>query len=532
MRAPGALPGVVVGWLPVGVQFGRCELDLDRWELRRDGQPVAVEPLAMRLLAELVDRRGSVATKIELLDAVWGDRFVSEAALTTQIKALRRAVGDTGREQRIIKTVHGHGYRFVAEVTTQDAAADGPTPEATDGLDHPVVAVLPFENLSPDRSLAHVGDGLTSDVITALSKHRWLRVLPRPTSSSYAGRDDAVAKLRADLGADYAVAGTVRLDDDRFRVTASLTDASTGTCLWAERYDRRYDDLFDVLDDITDVIVATIEPEVGYAERARVARRPHADLRAWDLYHLGIAHFFRFTAADNLEAQRLLDEARRVDPSFAEAHAWWAYAVVLGMTYWDTEPDQETLREALVATTTALETDDHNALFHMLRGRVQLARQDYGAALAENERAVALNPTLAAGFCGLGDSLCYEGRYDEAIEQFTRSVELGSHDPQRWAFLSYGALALLFSGRHEEALEWTERASAIPNCQYWTTAHRVVALAHLGRDEECARAVATLRAECPRFTQEFARRRLFYLKRPEQLSLYLDGLAKAGVPRD
>jgi TolB-like protein len=516
--------------------FGRCEFDRDRWELRHDGDVVALEPRAVQILNELVDRRGELVSKHDLLDRVWGDRFVSDSALTTQVKALRKAIGDSGREQSIIRTVHGQGYRFVAEVravdrpTTIGAAAAGSG--ETSRSDRPVVAALPFDNLSSDASLAHVAGGLTSDVVTALSKHRWLRIVPRPTASGYADRPDAVAQLRADLGVDYAIEGTVRVSGDRLRVTVSLTDAASGTCVWAERYDRRFEDLFDVLDEITDVIVATIEPEVGSAERGRVVRGSRTDLRAWDLYHLGVAHFFRFTTADNAEAQRLLDRARRIDPDFAEAHAWWAYAVVLGMTYWDTDPDPTTLNEALAATTSAVEADDHNALFHMLRGRVQIARRDYAAALTESQRAVDLNPTLAAAFCGLGDSLCYEGRYDEALDQFAHAVELGTHDPQRWAFLSYGAVALMFAGRHLEALRWSEQAAAIPNRQYWTTAHRVVALAHLGRTADAAGAVTELQQECPHFTVAYARRKLFFLKRSDQIDLYLGGLREAGVPEE
>jgi tetratricopeptide (TPR) repeat protein len=200
------------------------------------------------------------------------------------------------------------------------------------------------------------------------------------------------------------------------------------------------------------------------------------------------------------------------------------------MTYWDTDPDPATLNDALAATSAAVEADDHNALFHMLRGRVQIARREYAAALTESRRAVELNPTLAAAFCGLGDSLCYEGRYDEALEQFSHAVELGTHDPQRWAFLSYGAVALLFAGRYDEAIRWSERAAAIPNRQYWTTAHRVVALGHLGRTAEAAVAVADLLQECPHFTVAYAARKLFFLKRADQLDLYLDGLRRAEVP--
>ena len=507
----------------MALRFEDCVLDLDRFELRRNGEPVALEPQAMRILIELINHRDRVVAKTELLDSVWGDRFVSESALTSQIKAVRRAVGDTGRDQRIVKTLHGRGYMFVAPITSV------PQSEPTIERPNPVLAVLPFVKLRAEPGQAHVAEGLTHDIITALSKHRWLRVLARATTEGYAGAAEATARLRDELDVDYVVAGTVRLGEGRLRVTASLIDTNEGVCRWAERYDRTIEDLFDVLDEITDVIAATVEPEVGYAERDRVSRRPRTDLRTWDLYHLGIAHLFRFTAADNLEAQRLLAQCRELDPRFGEAHAWWAYASVLGMIYWGTEPDPDALDAALAATQLALETDDQNAVFHMLRGRVQLARREYASALLENRRAIELNPTFAAAFCGLGDSLCYEGRYDEAIMHFDRSVALGAHDPQRWAFLSYGALALLFAGRYEEAIEWTDQASTLPNCHYWTTAHRVVALSKLDRPDEAVCAVRTLLEQCPDFSVEFARRKLFYLKRPEQLELYFGGLADAGV---
>lgn len=521
----------------MGLRFGDCELDLERRELRRGDEPVALEPRAMRVLQELIRQRDRVVSKEELLDTVWGDRFVGESALTTQIKEIRRAVGDTGREQGVVKTVHGQGYMFVAPVD-EGTVAEGAVGEqtavgpvgASGATAHPIVAVLAFENLSPDPGRAHVADGLTSDVITALSKHRWLRVLTRATTSGYAGRPDAVVALRTDFGVRYVVEGAVRLDAGRLRVTASLTDTDTGTCRWSERYDRAAEDLFEVLDEITDVIAATIEPEVGDAERERARRRPHNDLQAWDLHHLGVSHLFRFTAGDNLEAQRLLDRARRLAPDFGEPHAWWAYSVVLGMTYWDTEPNPDLLDQALDATGTALDVDDRDAVFHMIRGRVQLARREYGSALLDNERAIELNRTFAAAYCGLGDSLSYEGRYDEAVSQFRRSVALGERDPQRWAFLSYGALALLFAGRFDEAVEWTERASPLPNCQYWTIAHRVVALELAGRADEARAAVGSLLAQRPGFSVSFARRKLFYLKRPEQIEQYLGGLAGAGVP--
>jgi tetratricopeptide (TPR) repeat protein len=189
------------------------------------------------------------------------------------------------------------------------------------------------------------------------------------------------------------------------------------------------------------------------------------------------------------------------------------------------------LDRALAATQRALDVDDQNAVFYALKARVQLARREYQSAVAENEVAISLNPTLAAAHCGLGDSLAYEGRYDEAMQRFEKAIELSPNDPQRWAFLTYGALALIFKRDFESAVKWTERASEIPNCQYWTIAHRAVALAHLGRIESAQLAVRELLREKPGFSVAFARSKLFYLKQAEQLNLYLDGLALAGVRR-
>jgi TolB-like protein len=394
----------------------------------------------------------------------------------------------------------------------------------------PCIAVLPFNNVSSDPEQTYFSDGLTEDIITALSKHRWMDVVARNTTFAYRGQSPDVRKLAAELGADYVVEGSVRRGGDRIRVTAQLIDAGSGTHVWAERYDRRLEDIFDVQDEITETIVGRIEPEIGTAVRQKVQRAPRRDLHAWDCFHLGIANFYKFTAAGNQEAQRLLQRSRDLDPSFAEAHGWWAYATVLGMIYWDTEPEPALLDGALAAARQAVALDSQNAVLYMLMGRVQLARREYQSALAENETAVRLNPTLAPAYCGLGDSLAYEGRFDEAIPHFEKAVAISPNHPQLWAFLSYGAMAFLFKHDFERALNWAERALDIPNCQYWAMAHAAVALAYLNRSNEAARMVERLLVERPAFSRAFARRKLFYVKRPEQLELYLEGLSKAGVP--
>jgi len=555
-------------------RFAEFELDLGRRELRRGGELVAVQPKVLDLIAYLVEHRDRAVGKSEIQAAIWPGVIVTETSLTQAIRKARRALGDDAGQPAVIRTVHGHGYRFVApmdDASAQPAVeepvgggarssapaelgarqADGSTASAAEGAPtgvegpddsapapqvasapdlRPVVAVLPFANLSGHAEQDYFSDAVTQDIITQLSRHRWLNVLARNTTFGYRRPDTDAVQVATELGAQYVVTGSVRRAGERIRVTVELVDARSGVHRWAERYDRQIEDVFAVQDEITATVVATLEPEIGFAERQRVVRAPHADLLAWDAFHLGVAHFFKFTAADNREAQRLLQRSRELDPTFGEAHAWWAYAVVLGMVYWDTEPSANRLDEALAATQRALEIDDQNAVFYALKARVQLARGDYESARRENELAISLNPTFAAAHCGLADTLAYQERYDEAIRRFEMAISMSPNDPQRWAFLTYGALALIFKRDYAAAVAWAERAWEIPNCQYWTMAHKAVALAYLGADAEARNAMEVTRRECPGFSITFARQKLFYLRSREQLEMYLAGLEKAGAP--
>jgi adenylate cyclase len=561
-------------------RFAEFELDLGRRELRRRGEVVAIQPKVLDLIAYLVEHRDRAVGKSEIQAAIWPGVIVTETSLTQAIRKARLAFGDDAGRPAMIRTAHGHGYRFVAPLddgltqgVAEEPIADGvrstvPTGAAERHADRlaasrvevggiteseltamdrpdsaaspaqaasapdlrPVVAVLPFVNLSGHAEQDYFSDAMTQDIITRLSRHRWLNVLARNTTFGYRRPDTDAAQVATELGAQYVVTGSVRRAGERIRVTVELVDARSGVHRWAERYDRQLEDVFAVQDEITATVVATLEPEIGFAERQRVVRAPHADLRAWDAFHLGVAHFFKFTADDNQEAQRLLQRSRELDPMFGEAHAWWAYAAVLGMVYWDTAPSATLLDEALAATQRALEMDDQNAVFYALKARVQLARGEYESARRENELAIDLNPTLAAAHCGLADTLAYQGRYDEAIHRFEMAIAMSPNDPQRWAFLTYGALALIFKRDFAAAIAWAERALEIPNCQYWTMAHKAVALAYLGADAEARDAMEATRRDCPGFSITFARQKLFYLRSREQLEMYIAGLEKAGSP--
>ena len=390
--------------------------------------------------------------------------------------------------------------------------------------------VLPFSNLSGDPEQEYFSDGITEDIITALSKHRSLVVLARNSSFAFKSAGGDVRQVGLTLGAEYLVEGSVRKAGQRVRITAQLIETEGGRQLWSERYDRHLKDLFALQDEITTIVAARIEPEVGAAERLRVERKAVPALHAWDFFRLGTKHFYKSTPADNLEAQRLFRRAIELDPNLAEPYGYLSYAIVLSMLYFEAEPSEERLAEAVAIGRKGVELDDQDGLIRFMYGRALLARKAYGDALVELEAAVELNPCLAVSYCGLGDSLAYEGRIAEAIPCFQRAIELSPYDPLRWAFYSYRALAHIFAQEFELASDWAHRATRVPNAHYWAFAHHVSALGHLGRPEDMDAATNELLQRKPDFSCSFALKRLFYVKNPDQLELYVEGLRRAGIP--
>ncbi len=393
------------------------------------------------------------------------------------------------------------------------------------------IAILPFNNMSGDPEQEYFADGITEDIITLLSKHRWLFVVARNSTFAYKGRALDVRRVAQDLGADYVVEGSVRKAGKRVRITAQLLDGTTAAHIWAERYDRDLEDIFSVQDEVTGAIAARIEPEVGEVERQRVLRKPTQNLDAWDCYHLGVSHMYRFDRDSNLEAQRLFRCAIDFDPDFAEAHARLAYCAILQMVYFDALPTADSLDEALTIARRAASIDDRDAFAHLAVARVHLARREYDDALAECQASIALNPSLAQAYCAMGDALSYAGKVEDAISQFDMALKLSPQDPWRWAFFSYQARAVNFMGHDARAVGASRMALRVPNCQYWANAHLVAALGHLERAPEARAAVVELLQRKPGFTVAYAKEHLFYIEDARQLDSYLDGLRKAGVPQ-
>jgi TolB-like protein/class 3 adenylate cyclase/Tfp pilus assembly protein PilF len=520
---------------PYVIRFGDFELDTALFELRQSGERIPLEPQVFDLLVFLARNSHRTVTREEIYTEIWGDRIVSDAALSSQIKAARRVVGDDGVSQHTITTIHGRGFRFVAPIENGNRAAVGDPDQTSPDQTPPAiarkasVAVLPFLNLNQDSSEDVFADGLAEDITTALAKNRWLTVIARNPAFAFRDSKESVNAIGKKLAADYLVTGSMRKAGTRFRISVQVVDVETEQSVWSERFDRDKVDIFDLQDEISELVAARIESELGLSEQKKAERRPRKNLGAWDLYQLATAEFYKFTPDSNLKCQEMLKQAIALDPELAAAHSRLAYAIVLSMVYFDAPADPTKMDTALAAAERAIELDDQDANGYFALGRVRLARCEYDHAIRALEQAIELNPCLAVAHCGLGDSLAYEGLLDQAIEQFEQAVRLSPHDPFRWGFFSYRSLAHLFRGEFQDAAAWARRAVQVPNAQYWARAHLVAALGHLGDQTAAQIALKELMAIKPAFTLDFAKERLFYIKRADQMAAYLDGLRKAGV---
>jgi TolB-like protein len=245
--------------------------DLDRRELTRGSEAIAIGPQVFDLLAYLLQNRTRVLSKDNLIDAVWGGRIVSESTLTSHINAVRKAIGDTGEEQRLVRTIARKGYRFVGDVRESDVSErldparppDSAAQSAAPVLafpDRPSIAVLPFLNLSGDPTQDYFVDGVVEDIISALSRMSWLFVIARNSSFTYKGRAVDEKQVGRELGVRYVLEGSLRKAANRVRITGQLIDAGTGANLWSERFEDKVDNIFDLQDQMTANVVGAIAP--------------------------------------------------------------------------------------------------------------------------------------------------------------------------------------------------------------------------------------------------------------------------------
>jgi TolB-like protein/DNA-binding SARP family transcriptional activator len=411
-----------------------------------------------------------------------------------------------------------------------------PTPEPEHGRwpalpDRPSIAVLPFQNLSGDPEQEYFADGMVEDIITALSRMRWLFVIARASSFTYKGRTVDVKQVARELGVRYVLEGSVRKAASRVRIAGQLIDGSTGAHLWADRFEGALEDIFDLQDQVTASVVGAIAPRLEQAEIERAKRKPTESLDAYDYYLRGMASFYQTSREANSEALRLFLRAIELDPDFASAHGVAARCYVTRKaSSWMTDRGQEIAETARLARRAVeLGRDDAAAL---AGGGIALAfvvgDLDDGAAFID--QALALNPNLAVAWFFSGWARIYLGEPDLAIEHLARAMRLSPLDPLIVWMQHATAHAHFFASRYDVASSWAEMAlRALPDSH---SALRIAAASHAlaGRLEQTQKMMARLRQLDPALRISNLRDILGPYRRPEDTARYEEGLRKAGLP--
>ena len=516
--------------------FANHVLDTERRELRRGSEPVAVEPQVFDLLVHLVENRDRVVSKDDLIASVWAGRIVSDSTLTTRINAVRRAVGDSGGEQKLIRTFARKGLRFVAGVQTLPEGEGASAPGRSDDQararlalplpDRPAIAVLPFTNMTGDPGQEYFSDGISEDIITALSKLRWFFVIARNSSFIYKGKSVHLKQIAEELGVGYVVEGSVRRGGDRVRITAQLNDVATGSHLWAERYDRKLADVFAVQDEITEAIVAAIEPRLYAAENFRASRKLPDSLDAWDLLMRALSHFWRVTRQDNVVAQALLEKAVTIDPDYGRALGVLATShSFCGHMGWEDIATIAPIAEP--AARAAIVADSEDPWAHLALGSVHLYVRRFDESLAAFETAVRLNPSfsLAQGYYGL--TLCYCGRWEEGALAAERALRLSPRDPFSAIYYGISAYAQFVGRNYDEAMRFARQG--IQRADF-VGAHRVLtaAAAMAGQIDIAEAALRELRRVQPNISLAWISSQIPN-KHDAEREHYLEAFRRAGL---
>lgn len=522
--------------------FGSFSLDVERRELRRGAQLVAMEPQVFDVLVHLVRNRDRVVSRDDLLDAVWSGRIVSESTLSSRINAARTAVGDNGDQQRLIRTVARKGFRFVGEVREghdssragvetppverdmmgAGASAGAPTPRLPN---KPSIAVLAFTNMSGDPEQDYFSDGITEDIITALSRLHWFFVIARNSTFVYKGQAADVRQIGRELGVRYILEGSVRKSGDRVRVTSQLLEATTGNHIWSERYDRQLTDIFALQDEITASVAAAIEPKLLAAEGLRAETRSTEDLDAWDLVARALSHFWKLSATESAAAIMILRQAVQDYPHYAPAHSMLASVLLVSAYVGWTLPGSE--REfATELAHRAVALDDSDPWAHVALGILAFTGRQTDEAIVRFKAALDLNPNFATAAGFVGFTLVLDGQSEDALGCFEQAMQMSPRDPFNSFFFAGIGAAHYHRNRYVDAIKWARQAVQLrPG---YLGGHRILcaSLAQAGKIEEAKAAMCALRQLKPDISIASINS-VPYTERA--MPKFLDGLRKAGL---
>ena len=446
--------------------FGPFKLDTDKRLLLEAGRAVAIEPQVYDVLLMLIENRQRVVMKDELIASIWKGRVVSDAALSSRIKSARQAVGDSGKKQQWIKTVHRLGFRFIGEVSTPDPPAARPQAESPamtrQGDDRPAIIVLPFQ--TPAEDVASVFSlGFAHDIITSLSRLRWLKVIARASAFKLADASIDPSEIQSLVRANYCASGQLYRHRDAIEIAIQLEDFATRSVLWADRITFTGEELQAVRHSIVCRIVNALERHISEQEAGQALLKSTEDLNAWESYHRAMSHFFRFNAADNQLACELFRRSIDADPGFARAHAGLSSAAF--QNAFNNYPGIDRLKaveQAITHAEKSIHFDRMDPLANFVMGRVHWLTGEPGASLPWLERAVALNPNYAQGYYAHGLASLLSDDSLRGYDDSERALSLSPLDPFLYGFYGIRAFSYLADQDRENAHTWAEKAAHQP----------------------------------------------------------------------
>jgi TolB-like protein len=504
--------------------------------------PVTIGWRALDLLALLIDRRGDVVSKEEIMAAVWPKMAVEEGNLFVQIAALRAILDKQQSGQSCIQTVIGRGYRFVAPVTRSEglqstgAEALEPTHRVASkrndaGPPRLSMVVLPFANIGGDSEQEYFADGVTESLTTDLSRISGAFVIGRSTAFTYKGKSVDLKQIGRELNVRYVLEGSVQRGGSRMRVNVQLIEADTGAHLWADRFDKPVADLFDMQDEIVARLANQLQAELIEAEARRAEQAPNPD--SMDLYFQGQAIFYRSFSPDMLtKARGFFARALEVDPRNVEALVSLGF-VDQAVASFHMSDDPRPLWAAAEATLTkALTLAPSHARAHRYMGAVLCETNRAQRGSEELDRALAIDPNMAQAHAWKALAKVYVGRAGEAEAHVQEALRLSPGGPLASHCLAWAGFAKCFLGEHEAALEWLRKSIDANHNNALVYFYLAASLAHLGRLDEARREAKAGLTGHPRFTIKRFRAGVnsdnaVYLAQRERI---IEGMRIAGVP--
>lgn len=489
-------------------RFGIFELDLARLELRAGDEVRPTEPQVFALLALLVGNRERVVSRDEILEKVWDGRVVSDSAIDSRIKSVRHALGDSGSEQRFIRTVQRKGYRFVAEARLAGSASgpvveDGRVAEPPAGPGaRPSIAVLPFRLVGAAGPYPTLADALPADLISELARMRWLFVTARESSFRLRGAEAHPIEIGRLLDVRYCLSGSVQTLGSRLAVLVELTDTRDGGIVWAEHFDVAVEDVHRLREDIRARTLAALEIRIPLHEAAIARLSVSENLDAWSAYHLGLQHMYRFNRADNAAASALFQQAIAHDPGFARAHAGLSFVHFQNAFMHHTDDVVGEIALSRRFAERGLELDPIDPFVNVAMGRSFWPEGDLQSSLGWLERATTISPHYAQGLYARGWAESLAERGTESREHVDLAMRLSPLDPLHYAMVGTRALTHMMQGEDVEAADWAERAARAPGAHVLIA---MIAVAAHGLAGSAARADAwreNVRSRNPALGQE------------------------------